>query len=107
MDAAHPLELSILIQLIDKVRPDKFESYIEHLGYIGILLWYTTVDQLTPIPEEITLLTIGYLAANNVFNPIIAGAVAFFAFIIVDLAYYLLARSGHKLVEKINFLSGI
>lgn len=80
----------------------EFESYIAHLGYIGIFIWFTTIDQLTPVPEEGTLLTIGYMAANNIFNPLIAGSISLLAFLSVDIVYYFLARSGNKLITKIS-----
>ena len=77
-----------------------FTDYAIHLGYLGILIWFVTVDQLTPIPEEVTLLTIGYLSAHHVFNPVLAGMVSLVSFLLVDMAYYFLARSGNKLINK-------
>lgn len=79
--------------------PDIF-SYSSHYGYIGIFLFFITVDQLTPLPEEITLLTIGYLASNHVFNPIIAGTASVAAFLTVDFVYFFLARCGNKFIKK-------
>lgn len=79
----------------------EFVNFALHWGYLGILLWFLTIDQLTPVPEELTLLTIGYLSANNVFNPILAAAVSVFAFVAVDIAYFFLAKSGHSLVRRI------
>lgn len=77
-----------------------FSEYSEHLGYIGIFLFFITLDQITPLPEEITLLSIGYLSSQHVFNPFIAGAVSFAAFISVDTAYYLLSNSGSRLITS-------
>lgn len=91
----------MMLILQEATESGEFTHYVEHLGYVGIFLWFTTLDQLTPVPEEITLLTIGYLAANHIFNPVIAGSVAFISFVAVDVAYYLLARSGHKVAIKI------
>jgi membrane protein DedA with SNARE-associated domain len=79
--------------------PD-FSELSKHLGYIGIFLFFITVDQLTPLPEEITLLTIGYLASNNIFNPFFAGIASVMAFWTIDLIYFFLARSGNKFIEK-------
>jgi membrane protein DedA with SNARE-associated domain len=79
----------------------QFNDFVVHFGYIGIFLFFITVDQLTPIPEEITLLTIGYLSANGVFNPILAGIFSLAGFISVDIAYFFLARSGNKFIKKI------
>ncbi len=79
----------------------EFVNYAIHWGYLGIFLWFVTVDQLTPIPEEITLLTIGYLAANNIFNPVLAAIVSLVAFLTVDVVYFFLAKSGHKLITNL------
>ena len=78
-----------------------FTDFIVHFGYLGIFLWFISIDQFTPIPEEITLVTIGYLAAHGLFDPLLAGIVSLSAFLCVDLAYFFLARSGNKLVKKI------
>jgi membrane protein DedA with SNARE-associated domain len=77
-----------------------FSEYTIHYGYIGILIFFITVDQFTPLPEEITLLTIGYLSSNHIFNPILAGIVSLFAFIIVDTLYFFLSRKGNKYIAK-------
>ena len=49
-----------------------FTHFIEQFGYIGILLWFLSFDQLTPVSEEISLLAIGYLSAHHIFNPFLA-----------------------------------
>ena len=78
-----------------------FSQYSSHFGYIGIFLFFLTIDQITFIPEEVTLLSIGYMASNHIFNPFIAGIVSALAFITVDISYYFLARSGNKFIKKI------
>jgi membrane-associated protein len=78
-----------------------FSQYSSHLGYLGIFLFFITIDQVTPLPEEVTLLTIGYLSSQHVFNPLIAGIVSLAAFLAVDSAYYFLARSGNKFARRI------
>jgi membrane-associated protein len=79
-----------------------FSDYSLHLGYLGIFLFFITIDQFTPIPEEITLLTIGYLSFNHVFNPVLAGIVSLMAFITVDMLYFFLTKSGNKLVKRLT-----
>ncbi len=79
--------------------PD-ISRYASHFGYLGIFLFFISVDQLTPLPEEITLITMGYLTANHLFNPFIAGISAIAAFITVDTVYFFLARSGNTFLEK-------
>lgn len=75
-------------------------NYSSRYGYIGIFLFFITIDQLTPFPEEITLLTIGYLSSNHVVNPILVGIASIAAFLTVDLVYFFWARSGNKFIEK-------
>lgn len=82
--------------------PDELSLYVHRFGYAGIFLWFITLDQLTPVPEEITLLSIGYLAANHVFNPVYAGLASLAAFLTVDTVYYFLARSGYRITKKVS-----
>jgi membrane-associated protein len=80
--------------------PSGIESYFDTIGYIGILIWFLTFDQLTPIPEEISLITIGYLSSKGIMEPVWAGIISFFSLLLVDVIYYLLSRSGSRLVKK-------
>jgi membrane protein DedA with SNARE-associated domain len=77
-----------------------FVEFIEKFGYIGIFLWFITIDQVTPIPEEISLLIVGYLCAHEVFHPLAAGLFCLAGFISADIAYYYLSRTGSKLIKK-------
>ncbi len=77
-----------------------FEHFLDAYGIIGIFIWFVTFDQLTPIPEEISLLTIGYLASNGAFNPLAAGLVSLVALLSVDIAYYFLSRKGSMLLGR-------
>ncbi len=75
-------------------------SYLQHASYAGIFLWFITVDQITPIPEEFTLIIIGYLAASGLLSPIIAGVMALMGFVVADTVYFFLARHGNKFIQK-------
>jgi membrane protein DedA with SNARE-associated domain len=77
-----------------------FTQFIEKFGYIGILIWFLTFDQITPIPEEISLLLIGYLCANGIFNPFLAGAIALAGMVSVDILYYHLSKTGSRLIKR-------
>ncbi len=79
--------------------PD-FSTYLQHGSYVAIYLWFITFDQITPIPEELSLILLGYLAASGLFNPILAGIIALFGFLTADTAYFFLARHGSSLVTK-------
>ena len=77
-----------------------FIEFIQRFGYIGIYIWFISFDQITPIPEEISLLIVGYLCAHEVFDPIPAGLVCLAGFISADIAYYFLSKTGSKIIKK-------
>jgi membrane protein DedA with SNARE-associated domain len=77
------------------------ETYFGEYGYLGIYLWFITVDQIAPIPEEITLIIIGYWAASGLMSPVLAGLCAIAAFVTVDTVYFFLAKSGNKLIQRL------
>ena len=77
-----------------------FTHFVSRLGYIGIIIWFITFDQLTPIPEEISLLIVGYLSAHNIFNPVVAGICCLVGFIAVDAVYFFLSKKGSSFVSK-------
>ena len=84
---------------------DGFSHYISDFGYLGILLFFLTVDQLSPIPEEISLIGIGYLSYMGVFNPFLAVLFAFIGLQLVDIIYYWLARRGSRVIMKLTKLN--
>jgi membrane protein DedA with SNARE-associated domain len=77
-----------------------FTHFAHRLGYVGIIIWFITFDQLTPIPEEISLLIVGYLSAHNIFNPILAGICCLAGFVVVDTAYFFLSKKGSSFIIK-------
>jgi len=79
-----------------------FQEYFSRYGYLGIYIWFITIDQIAPIPEEITLIVIGYLASQGLINPILAGMFSVAAFITIDVVYFQLTKSGNKLFRKIR-----
>jgi membrane protein DedA with SNARE-associated domain len=89
-----------MISLVDLPEVHNLSYYLTVFGYFGIFFFFATVDQLTPIPEEISLLTIGYFSSQGVFNPFIAGAVALTAFLVVDTAYFFIMKTTKKWSEK-------
>jgi len=46
----------------------QFQVYFQRFGYIGIYIYFVTIDQVSPIPEEVSLIVIGYLAAQLYWN---------------------------------------
>lgn len=79
--------------------PD-FLPFIKHYGYLGLLIWLLTFNHIAPLPDELTMLTVGYLAGNHLLNPILSVIVATAGLVIVDTVYYFLARSGSNLVKN-------
>ena len=70
------------------------------ISYLGIFIWFLFLDQLTPIPEEVTLLSIGYIAERHLINPYFAGLAAFLGVTIIDTVFYWLADSGNKIINR-------
>ncbi|MFV8326305.1 DedA family protein [Flavobacterium sp. ZS1P14] len=70
------------------------------ISYLGVFIWFLFLDQLTPIPEEVTLLSIGYIAEHHLINPYFAGLAAFMGLTIIDSVFYWLAYSGNKLINR-------
>jgi membrane protein DedA with SNARE-associated domain len=75
--------------------------YITNYSYLGIFIWFSLIDQLTPIPEELVLVTVGYIAHTDLVNPFFAGIAALLGLMLVDNTYYFLAHKGNKWTEKI------
>ena len=68
------------------IKQDMFSTIFLYspMSYFGIFIWFLFLDQLTPIPEEVTLLSIGYIAKNHLINPYYAGLSAFLGLTIID-----------------------
>ena len=76
--------------------------YIAHYSYLGIFIWFFLIDQLTPIPEELVLLTLGYLTHSDLINPIYSGIAALLGLMLVDNLYFYLAFTGNKWTQKLQ-----
>jgi len=92
---------SVIGKIFVLLKTPGFTQFIQHFGYIGILIWFITLDQLTPFPEEISLLIVGYLSAHHVFNPILSGMFCLGGFLVVDAAYFFLSKGGSSFIKKI------
>ena len=92
--------MDITEALLFFLRTPGFTAFLSRFGYIGILLWFLTFDQFTPIPEEVSLLIVGYLSAHHVFNPIIAGTFCLAGFLIVDTIYFFVSKRGSLWIKK-------
>lgn len=77
-------------------------EYIIHFSYAGIFLWFAFFEQLTPIPEEVSLMLIGYLSVHAGLNPWASGVSAIVGLTTADIGIYWLALHGSKFIKKIN-----
>jgi len=84
------------------IEPSSIPDYIRHLSYSGIFIWFlfTQLVVVMPIPEEAVLVSIGYVAASGVWNPLVSGCVAAATLLLADGIFYSLARSGNRYVRR-------
>lgn len=80
--------------------------YIEHLSYLGVFLWFAIIEQFTPIPEEISLMSMGYIAIHTGLNPVLCCAAALAGLLTMDnTLFYLSMKGSHftqQLFDKLN-----
>ncbi len=76
--------------------------YIARYSYLGIFIWFFLIDQITPIPEELILVTVGYLTHTDFINPFFAGLAALLGLMVVDNSYFLLAYRGNKFIHRLQ-----
>jgi membrane protein DedA with SNARE-associated domain len=79
---------------------------IHQLSYLGVFLLLAAGAIVVPIPEEVTLLTAGYLVAVGVINVFIVFPIAIAGLVAGDVFLFFLARIGasyaHKLRSRVN-----
>ena len=79
---------------------------IHQLSYLGLFILLGAGAIVLPIPEEVTLLTAGYLVAIGVINIFIAVPVAIVGLLAGDVFLFFLAGIGasyaHKLRTRVN-----
>jgi len=76
-------------------------SYIYSFSYLGIFLWFAVGEQLTPIPEEISLITLGYISKYSSLNPVIAGVVSLAGLLLTDNFLFYISMKGSKFSDKL------
>lgn len=77
-------------------------GYIYHLSYVGIFIWFAFLEQITPVPEEVSLISIGYISMHDTLNPFIAAAVAVAGLLTADNIIFYLSLKGNKLIDKLT-----
>ncbi len=76
-------------------------DYIQQFSYLGIFLWFAVIEQVTPIPEEVYLISLGYIAIHIGLNPYLCGMVAVIGLLTTDNALYYLTLKGNRLTKKL------
>ena len=80
-----------------------FINYIEHFSYLGIFVIGATVGYLIPFPEEIFLLTVGYIAGVGVYNVYLATLFAIIGVLTGDNILFWLSRyKASRIVDMVN-----
>jgi membrane-associated protein len=72
-----------------------------HFSYVGLFLLLGGSGFLAPVPEELTLITAGYLAYKGIMTPWIAIPVAILAVLIADSVLFFLAKKGAPHAQKL------
>jgi membrane-associated protein len=81
--------------------PSGLSEYIYHLSYLGIFLWFAFIEQLTPVPEEISLVSLGYVSMHTHLRPVICGLVSVIGLLTADNLFFYLSLKGNKLAHKL------
>lgn len=75
-------------------------QYIIQFSYLGIFLWFAIVEQLTPVPEEVSLMSLGYLCMHSSLNIYLSMTVSMLALTVADNLFFYLALSGNKFIHR-------
>ena len=80
----------------------ELNNYIIHFSYVGIFLWFLIIEQLTPIPEEVSLITLGYICTHNHLNMFIAGTFALTGLLLADNILFYLSFKSQDYTKKLT-----
>ncbi len=75
---------------------------LHHASYVGLYLLLGGAGVYAPVPDELTLLTAGYLIARGAMSPFIVIPVSILAALVVDSVLYLLARTGSRYAVRLR-----
>ncbi len=78
-----------------------FISTVEQFSYLGIFFFAIASGYIIPVPEEITLLIVGYMARMRIIHLTPAIFIIIIAFIIGDNIIYRLVLKNNKFVAKL------
>lgn len=77
-------------------------QYVLQFSYLGIFLWFAFIEQVTPVPEEVSLMSLAYITMHTALNPWISGLVALSGLTVADNTFYYLSFSGNKLIGRLT-----
>lgn len=86
-------------------------QYFESISYIGIFIAVVLSGHVIPVPEDIIMIIVGYIAAVHVVHLSLAIAVSIVAIVLADFGLYYLSFHGSKFAAafgkriKTNILS--
>jgi membrane-associated protein len=84
------------------VSPEPVISFLQHFSYIGVFSSIVVSGYILPIPEEVVLLTIGYLTSGGMFSIYFVIIVSFLATLASDIFLYSLAKKDSKLTAGLK-----
>ena len=80
-----------------------FINYLENFSYLSIFILSALVGYLIPIPEEILLLLVGYIAGSGFYNLYLAAFFSIFGVIFSDnVIFWLSTRNSVGLIKKLK-----
>lgn len=77
-------------------------NLISQYSYIGIFLWFVIFDQLTPIPEEVSLITLGYISSQTNLNVFLCAIISLAGLLTIDNIYYFLTYRGSRIAKNLS-----
>ena len=75
-------------------------TYVQHFSYLGIFIAAIFSGYIIPIPEEVLLLTLGYISSTGYIQLIPLISLILVAFILSDYLVYRLTLQNNKYVDK-------
>jgi membrane protein DedA with SNARE-associated domain len=83
------------------VGDNSIHEYIYELSYLGIFLWFAVIEQFNFIPEEVSLISVGYITVYTSLDPFFSGIVSLAGLLCTDLFLFFIALRGNKLSVKL------
>ncbi|NOZ48269.1 MAG: hypothetical protein GXO79_16060 [Chlorobi bacterium] len=79
----------------------EFVNLLISYSYLGIVFYYFVLDFISPLTEEISFLTIAYIASSNLLNIYIAVIVTILSLVVRNIFLYLIATKPTKWRHKL------